>query len=212
MNSATPSSLRTRFIARCFRLPVHPKLPPRPPLPPLPKPRQIVLIAGPSGSGKSRLLQRLRRSCSPVQWLDLNRLRLPNRPVIDLFDPLPIAGSLQWLSRVGLAEAHAFLLPPAKLSTGQQWRLRLALALAGSAPPASSCPEPPGHRILACDEFTSPLDRLTARIVARTLRKAISAHGHLSAIVATAHDDLLDCLAPDIVIHCDFNQYEFPRG
>jgi ABC-type ATPase with predicted acetyltransferase domain len=48
------------------------------------------------------------------------------------------------------------------------------------------------------------LDRVTAMVVARALRKSI--RGPLSALVATAHDDLIDALQPDLLVTCDFER------
>ena len=91
----------------------------------LPKAGQIVLICGPSGSGKSTLLRRLRWRMR--KRIELDRIALPRRPVIELFGRMKLEDALALLSRFGLAEAHIYLLPPQKLSAGQQWRLRLAL-------------------------------------------------------------------------------------
>jgi ABC-type ATPase with predicted acetyltransferase domain len=60
---------------------------------------------------------------------------------------------------------------------------------------------------LVCDEFAALLDRVTACIVARCLRRAIDrSNGRACAIVATSHDDLVRALLPDIVVNCDFFQ------
>ncbi len=117
------------------------------------------------------------------------------------------ARALEALSRVGLAEVWTYLKTPAQLSDGQRWRLRLAIAIARAAQTsgAQSTRMPP--LILAADEFGALLDRITAMIVARALRKAVSTTPNLRAIVATCHDDLNEALAPDRIIHCDFGQY-----
>jgi ABC-type ATPase with predicted acetyltransferase domain len=65
--------------------------------------------------------------------------------------------------------------------------------------------------ILISDEFAALLDRVTAAIVARCLRRAISASDNLGAIVATSHEDLMGALAPDTIIHCDFREIEVSR-
>ncbi len=105
---------------------------------------------------------------------------------------------LRWaLSQVGLAEAHTYLLTPAELSAGQQWRLRLALALSHRRRPLC----------LICDEFAALLDRVSAAIIAHTLRKAVYLRNELSAILATSHDNLQTALNPDLIITCDFGAY-----
>jgi ABC-type ATPase with predicted acetyltransferase domain len=57
-----------------------------------------------------------------------------------------------------------------------------------------------------CDEFAAVLDRVSAAIVARALRRAIDATPGLSAVVATSHDDLGLALRPDTLIRCDFGR------
>jgi ABC-type ATPase with predicted acetyltransferase domain len=175
---------------------------------------QVILVTGPSGAGKSTLLQRLRRRYNRLAaWLDLQRVQLPRGAlVIDAMADAQGGGdgestivtALEALSRVGLGEVWTYLRTPDQLSEGQRWRLRLAMALARArpAPGKALC-------ILAADEFAAPLDRVTALVVARALRKAVSARPDLCAIVATTRDDLQPALDPDLVIHCDFGIFNF---
>jgi hypothetical protein len=118
-----------------------------------------------------------------------------------------VVAALETLSRVGLGEVWTYLRTPAQLSEGQRWRLRLALGLARARPAQGRdlC-------VLAIDEFAAPLDRVTARVVARALRKAVSARRDLCAIVATSHDDLVGALAPDVVVRCDFGAFDVREG
>jgi ABC-type ATPase with predicted acetyltransferase domain len=85
--------------------------------------------------------------------------------------------------------------------------LRLALGLAAARPENGRqlC-------VLAADEFAAPLDRVTAMVVARAVRRAADARPDLCAIVATGHDDLTAALAPDVVIRCDFGHYTIREG
>ncbi len=173
---------------------------------------QIILLTGPSGSGKSTFLKRLRRKHSRRSaWIDLQHVQLPRGAlVIDVMaeaqcgdndndNESTIVAALEALSRVGLGEVWTYLRTPDQLSEGQRWRLRLALVLARARPA-------PGKMlsILAADEFAAPLDRVTAMVVARALRKAVSARPNLCAIVATTRDDLITALNPDLILHCDF--------
>lgn len=179
-----------------------------------PAPGQIACLTGPSGGGKSRLLRTLRARVAPgVRWLDPTRIPLPDRPVIDCVagavapdDPgAGLEAALELLSRVGLAEAWTYLQHPKSLSDGQRWRLILAMGVATTchAKPAddSACTV-----IIAMDEFAALLDRVTAAVVARALRRLVdrSTAPRLGAIVATSHDDLLLALDPDLHAHCDF--------
>lgn len=201
---------RRDAIRAWFDLPAAARIrrpPVLPTLPPWPLPGQILLITGPSGSGKSSLLGRYRALLPRRRAIDLCRLRIADRPVIDLFPHLSLPEALQLLSRVGLAEAHIYLLPPRLLSEGQRWRLRLALALARTV----SGQSPPAHRVLLCDEFCSLLDPVTASVVCHALRR-LAATWRLSAILATAHHELAPALRPDLTIRCDFGQFAISRA
>ena len=193
----------------------------------------VVLLTGASGAGKSTFLRRLRRrSGRGVGWVDLAAIddaAFARGLVIDVMaeamgggeDEASVVAALEALSRVGLGEVWTYLRRPAELSEGQRWRLRLAVALAragGVSGEGVGQARPPkgGGRgklcVLAADEFAAPLDRVTAMVVARALRKAISARADLCAVVATSHDDLLGALAPDVVVRCDFGACASEEG
>jgi ABC-type ATPase with predicted acetyltransferase domain len=166
---------------------------------------EILLIVGASGSGKSSLLRHYRAKFQG-DLIDLDRLRLPGCAIVDAFPSLSLEETLHLLSRVGLAEAHSYLLPPSKLSAGQRWRLRLAVGMeevrrTRMSPPAA----------LLVDEFAAVLDRVTAAVIARLLRRWVSSAGNCRAIVATSHDDLMAALRPDWVVRCDFGEMKVER-
>ena len=177
-------------------------------------PGTITLITGPSGAGKSCLLRRSKtHHSSDRKWIDLMSLRVRNDPIVNCFGNQPLMETLQLLGKVGLGEAWSYLRTPSELSDGQKFRLRLALALhrAKCKSPACGFAEGPESTILACDEFCAVLDRLTAMIVARCLRRTIDQHPHLSGVVATSHDDLIPALQPNVIVHCDFGQISIDR-
>lgn len=222
------------LIRRLFALPrrAHPRAYPIPA--PIvrsatPDPGEIALYTGPSGGGKSRLLAAVRATHADdraILWIEPNQIPLTvdgeNVCVIErmcqeigLRDgaPAPIELVLELLSRVGLAEAWTYLQTPDTLSDGQRWRLILALAIA-RASRVSNQTQSTVTAMIAMDEFAALLDRITARIVARALRRLIDGPGarngdaaslpRVGAIVATSHDDLLVALDPEIVVTCDF--------
>jgi ABC-type ATPase with predicted acetyltransferase domain len=192
-----------------------------------PAPGEIVLITGPSGAGKSSLLRAIRAHVKhAVRWIDLARIRpRENLAVIDQVRRISIVRMLEALSRVGLAEAWTYLRTPRELSDGQRWRLKLAMALlrAATATPKTTTSTTTQRRtrgpsssalrpVIVCDEFAALLDRVTAAIVARTLRGAIARNGDQSALVATSHEDLARALAPDVIVRCDFGRVTIERA
>lgn len=164
----------------------------------LARPGTIILLNGPSGSGKSLLLKKVCSRLSAREVLSLDSVTMPDHALVDCFENEPLEATLSLLSRVGLGEAWSYFRKLNQLSEGQRWRAKLALAL---------------HRVryaekpvLVIDEFCAVLDRLTAAIVARALRRVIDARPSLCAIVATSHDDLVRALEPDVIVRCDFGK------
>ncbi|MBY0457793.1 MAG: ATP-binding cassette domain-containing protein [Gemmataceae bacterium] len=93
------------------------------------RPGDLVLFAGPSGSGKSSLL---RAVAGQLQAIDALALALPEVPVIDAL-PGPLDQRLARLAACGLSEARLLLRTPTELSEGERYRLRLARAFGDSA-------------------------------------------------------------------------------
>jgi ABC-type ATPase with predicted acetyltransferase domain len=154
-------------------------------------PADIVYITGPSGSGKSVLLGELERQIGPSESINLARIPLPtDRTVIDCFEADVIA-TLRTLSTAGLSDAFSVINPPCRLSEGQQYRFRLALALAA------------GKRFVFADEFGSDLDRITAATLAFNVHKFAKRTG-TAFVLASSHQDLLLDLAPDVIVTKDF--------
>src|SRR5688572_22887828 len=116
----------------------------------------IGLIVGPSGCGKSTIARRVfpelaeRDAAGRPPGFEE---RLAHGAVIDAFpESMPIKEVVALLSAVGFASPPAWLRPFHVLSTGQQFRVTLALLLANT---------PLGQRIVF-DEYTSVVDRTVA--------------------------------------------------
>ena len=169
-----------------------------------------VLLTGPSGGGKSTRLGRLVRRARRRGWKVVNvaRVRLRDRPSVDQFetprdepdDAARLRRALGRLTRVGLGEASVFLARPSQMSDGQRWRLRLAVAMWR----LSTCRR---RVLLVADEFAAVLDRISAQAVAFALRREAralrEAGAQLCVVVATAQDDLVEALAPDVGVWCE---------
>lgn len=162
------------------------------------QPGQIALLTGPSGSGKSSVLRALRRVLRRAAPVPSTHIR---GTIIDAFPGLT-ADALSALTRAGLADAILLARTPNELSDGERARFHIALALAHARPADT----------ILLDEFLSTLDRATARNVAVSLRRWMDRAGRtrkIRLVVATAHDDILDWLAPEVLLVRDLAQ---PRG
>ncbi|MHC4206342.1 MAG: ATP-binding cassette domain-containing protein [Planctomycetota bacterium] len=147
----------------------------------------IVYITGPSGTGKSVLLTGLEKAVPADEKVNLVEIALPDdRTLIDCIDA-DLAEGLRFLSVAGLNDCFCILNQPAKLSAGQQYRFRLAMALAA------------GKKIVFADEFCSELDNVTAAVISYRLRKFAKRTGK-TFILASSRDDILSDLAPDVVV------------
>lgn len=145
----------------------------------------IGLIVGPSGCGKSTIARQLFASAlAQEQGLD----DWPaDRSILDAFPAaLPVKEAVALLSSVGFASPPAWLRPFHVLSTGQQFRVRLARLLA-------ACPE-----LAVMDEFTSVVDRTVAQIGSAALAKTVRQRRQ-QFIAVTCHEDVEAWLQPDWV-------------
>jgi ABC-type ATPase with predicted acetyltransferase domain len=165
---------------------------------------QIVFITGASGGGKSSLLRLIAQAAAaatpPARVIHFDALPEPQaHPLVDLFPDRSLDDVLRLLSLAGLADAFVMLRKPGELSDGQRYRLRLAQALAAvEAADETSAASP--LTVMLADEFGATLDRVTAAVIARNLRKWVSRIAGVCFIAATTHDDLLEALEPDVLI------------
>jgi len=155
-------------------------------------PKDIVLITGDSGSGKSVLLKALAKDIQDNP--ELGGIVNITDIVIDEEKPLietvgkTVEEGLELLSRVGLNDAFLFVRRYRELSDGQRYRYRIAKMIES------------GAQWWVMDEFCATLDRDTAKIVAFNVQKLARKEGK-AVLAATTHTDLFDDLAPSVHIH-----------
>ncbi len=152
----------------------------------------IIYITGPSGSGKTVILNELQKAIPSKHRINLATIKIPkDGSVVDCIDN-DLMETLRYFSTAGLADCPALLNTPANLSEGQQWRFRLAIALAGGKP------------FIFADEFCSLLDRITAACISHNIRKFADRY-KVTFILASAHQDILSDLLPDAIVTRDLS-------
>lgn len=170
------------------------------------EPHQLIFITGASGSGKSTLLRLIGEAAKQRPEARVIRFDAlgepPDAPLVDCFGDAPLAEVLHWLSVAGLNDAFVMLRRPAELSDGQRYRFQLARCIADiasrgeiDAPAGGEAPLP----VVLADEFAATLDRLTAQVLARNVRKWVN-RTPICFVAATTHDDLLEPFEPDVLI------------
>lgn len=132
----------------------------------------IGAIVGASGSGKSSILRSFGSEQKP-QWAE-------NKSIASHFASAKDAETM--LTAAGLNSIPSWLKPYWALSTGEKFRADVARSL------RSGC---------VIDEFTSTVDRNTAKSCANSIRRYVDAYGINGVVVATCHRDILDWLRPD---------------
>lgn len=163
-------------------------------------PGGIVYVTGPSGGGKSTILNLLHAACSDRGQRCVDFAHLddpPEAPLVDVFD-LPLKRTMSLLALAGLADAFVMLRRPSELSDGQRYRLRLAQTMA-------LVERYPDRCIILADEFGGTLDRVTAQVISRNVRRWIDRTEH-TFVAATTHDDLLEALAPAVLVYKDLGE------
>ncbi len=151
------------------------------------RPTDIVLITGDSGSGKSALLKAIKTDLGTAAQDAKDITINPNQYIIETIGN-NTTQAIETLSKVGLNDAFLFLRTYAQLSDGQKHRYQIALLTQTQ------------KNFWLLDEFTSTLDRDTAKILAYNLQKQARKLGK-AVIAATTHTDLLKDFGPNVHIH-----------
>lgn len=151
----------------------------------------VVLLTGPSGSGKSQSLPLMLSRMAGDQSVCLRPSFDKDLPAIEVLRPNPKGISL--LAAVGLADASAFSRSYNTMSVGQQARLELAAALATD------------DDVVVVDEWLNALDRPTAWAVAWSTQRALRRFGK-TGIFITANDDIEHYLCPDLHIRVRWHE------
>ncbi len=147
----------------------------------------IVYLTGPSGAGKSVLLVELQKAVPAAESMNLAEITLPtDRTLIDCIEA-DLMGSLRFLSLAGLNDCFCILNQPVNLSAGQQYRFRLAMALAA------------GKKFIFADEFCSELDSVTAAVISYRLHR-FAKRTRTTFILASSRQDILLDLSPDVLV------------
>ena len=150
----------------------------------------IIYITGPSGSGKSILLKELEECIPTADRVNLADIDLPSdKTLIDCFDGDWLT-SLRLLSVAGLNDCFTVLNQPCRLSAGQQYRFRVAMALAA------------GRKFVFADEFCSGLDSISALVLAHGLHRFAKRSG-TAFILASSRSDIILDLAPDVLVETE---------
>jgi len=150
-------------------------------------PGDIVYITGPSGAGKTVLFNELEQSIPTADRVNLSEIEMPSdKTLIDCIDA-DLMASLRFLAYAGLNDCYCILNQPGRLSAGEQYRFRLAMALAE------------GRQFVFADEFCCELDRITATVIASQLHRFAKREG-TTFILASSHEDILLDLAPDVLV------------
>lgn len=190
---------------------------------------QIGMIVGPSGSGKSTVAREL----WPEEYARTYTFD-SKRSVLDAFPLMPIREVIELLNSVGFSSPPAWVRPFSVLSTGEQFRVWVAMALAyalhraGEAveAPQSNNPDErigphllgcladgpchcPGTQLVVLDEFTSVVDRTVARVGSCAIARTVRARPGIQLVVASCHYDIEEWLQPDWVYSPATNEFEW---
>lgn len=150
----------------------------------------VVFITGASGSGKSVIMNLIRAKLPADEVFDIESFQFNND--LRAIDQIPcdLYETLGYFCKTGLADLPTEVNFPKNLSSGQQWRLKLAAALASK------------KKYIVADEFCSNLDIYTAVCIADNLRLHAKKN-KVTFILASSREDFTGALMPDVIIRRD---------
>ncbi len=155
---------------------------------------EVIFITGPSGSGKSTILRCIADEVAGCLRFEDVLQSNDDRPIIEQIGSTVEEAALI-LSLAGLADAFVMLRRPSELSDGQRYRLGLARLIE-----RATHAEELAEIVILADEFGATLDRLTAGVAARNVRRWVDRSPRVCFIAATTHEDLIEALKPDVLI------------
>jgi ABC-type molybdenum transport system ATPase subunit/photorepair protein PhrA len=153
------------------------------------KPWNIGLIVGPSGTGKTSLIEKLWNKRLVKQTWDENKSVVDNFPLT-----MSIKEVVGIMSAVGFSSPPAWLRAYQNLSTGERFRVSLARAIAES-------------NLVVFDEYTSVVDRTVAKTASAAVAKMVRQKQNKQFVAVTCHDDVEDWLQPDWVYSTANNMF-----
>ncbi|HQA43467.1 MAG TPA: hypothetical protein PK579_02815 [Phycisphaerae bacterium] len=178
-------------------------------------PGTITLIKGPSGAGKTLLLEAMARHLPGSRLVHACPFPI-DVSIIDAVAPTRgIDEAMGLLTACGLGEPSLWLRRFDQLSEGERFRARLARAISMHGRAADPCALLRDHESgwrsrpsssrgrgapLLCDEFGAGLHTRIAQALAFNLRK-LATRQRLAIVLATCRDDIERDLRPDRIIH-----------
>ena len=145
-----------------------------------PKDFNIGMIVGASGSGKTQILHNhFRVKTKQSIWLK-------NKAIVSHFETPEEA--IEKLFACGLASVPTLCKPFHVLSNGEKYRAIVARKLGTG---------------MILDEFTSEVNRETAKSLSVSLSKYIRSKDITGVVLSSCHKDIVEWIEPDWVFDCD---------